>query len=122
MLGVEFGIFLAAPVAVFAGLDRGETPDSLRRLIDCTGVQYDAEFLPSSQLRYASGVLHAAAGNHVARAWPCRVAFVIERPMTARRERSSPTRCARRGREDQRQRLGVRSRGKESSAARRSVS
>jgi len=64
MLGVEFGIFLAAPVAVFAGLDRGETPDSLRRLIDRTGVQYDTEFLPSSQLRYASGILRAAAGNH----------------------------------------------------------
>jgi DNA-binding CsgD family transcriptional regulator len=53
-------------VAVFAGLDRGETPDSLRRLIDRTGVHYDAEFLPSSQLRYASGVLRAAAGNHKA--------------------------------------------------------
>jgi DNA-binding CsgD family transcriptional regulator len=66
MLGVEFGIFLAAPVAVFAGLERGETPDSLRRLIDRTGVQYDTEFLPSSQLRYASGILRAAAGNHEA--------------------------------------------------------
>jgi len=53
-------------VAVFAGLDLGETPDSLRRLLDRTGVQYDAEFLPSSQLRYASGVLRAAAGNHEA--------------------------------------------------------
>jgi DNA-binding CsgD family transcriptional regulator len=51
---------------VLAGLDRDETPDSLRRLIDRTGVQYDEEFLPSSQLRYASGVLRAAAGKHEA--------------------------------------------------------
>jgi hypothetical protein len=48
------------------GLDRGETPDSLRRLIDRTGVRYDTEFMPNAQLRYASGVLRAAAGNHEA--------------------------------------------------------
>jgi hypothetical protein len=29
-------------------------------------VRYDTEFLPSSQMRYASGVLRAAAGNHEA--------------------------------------------------------
>ena len=52
--------------AVLAGLDRDETPDSLRQLIDRTGIRYDTEFLPSSQLRYASGVLRAAAGNHEA--------------------------------------------------------
>jgi DNA-binding CsgD family transcriptional regulator len=63
--------------AVLAGLDRDETPDSLRRLIDRTpeslrlvvdraGVRHEAEFLVSSQLRYASGVLRAAAGNHEA--------------------------------------------------------
>jgi DNA-binding CsgD family transcriptional regulator len=51
---------------VLAGLERDETPDALRRLIDRTGVRYDTEFLPSSQLRYASGVLRAAAGNHEA--------------------------------------------------------
>ena len=52
--------------AVLAGLERDETPDSLRRLIDRTGVRYDTEFTSSSQLRYASGVLRAAAGNHEA--------------------------------------------------------
>ena len=48
------------------GLERDETPDSLRRLIDRAGIRYDTEFTPSSQLRYASGVLRAAAGNHEA--------------------------------------------------------
>ena len=38
----------------------------MRQLIDRTGIRYDTEFLPSSQLRYASGVLRAAAGNHEA--------------------------------------------------------
>ena len=52
--------------AVLAGLDRDETPESLRQLIDRSGIRYDTEFLPSSQLRYASGVLRAAAGNHAA--------------------------------------------------------
>ena len=51
---------------VLAGLERDVTPDSLRRLIDRTGIRYDTEFSPSSQLRYASGVLRAAAGNHEA--------------------------------------------------------
>jgi DNA-binding CsgD family transcriptional regulator/tetratricopeptide (TPR) repeat protein len=65
LLGAEF-LVLAVAAAVLAGLERGETPDSLRRLIDRTGVRYDTEFAPSSQLRYASGVLRAAAGNHEA--------------------------------------------------------
>jgi DNA-binding CsgD family transcriptional regulator len=65
LLGVEF-LVVAVSAAVLAGLDRDETPDSLRRLIDRTGVRYDTEFLPSSQLRYASGVLRAASGNHEA--------------------------------------------------------
>ena len=65
LLGAEF-LVLAVSAAVLAGLERDETPDSLRRLIDRTGVRYDTEFLPSSQLRYASGVLRAAAGNHEA--------------------------------------------------------
>ena len=51
---------------MLAGLDRDETPESLRQLIDRSGIRYDTEFLPSSQLRYASGVLRAAAGNHEA--------------------------------------------------------
>jgi len=57
---------LAVSTAVVAGLDRDETPESLRQLIDRTGVRYDTEFVPSSWLRYASGVLRAAAGNHEA--------------------------------------------------------
>src|SRR5829696_4848827 len=65
LLGAEF-LVLAVSSAVLAGLERDETPDSLRRLIDDSGVRYDTEFLPSSQLRYASGVLRAAAGNHEA--------------------------------------------------------
>jgi hypothetical protein len=52
--------------AVLAGLDRDESPASLRRLIDSTGIGYDTDFLPSSQLRYASGALCAAAGDHAA--------------------------------------------------------
>jgi len=59
-------VVLAVSAAVLAGLERDETPDSLRRLIDRTGIRYDTEFSPSSQLRYASGVLRAAAGNHEA--------------------------------------------------------
>ena len=65
LLGAEFaGLGVAA--AVLAGLDREETPDSLRRLIDGAGVRYDTEFMPNALLRYASGVLRAAAGNHEA--------------------------------------------------------
>jgi DNA-binding CsgD family transcriptional regulator len=65
LLGAEF-LVLAVAAAVLAGLERDETPDSLRRLIDSTGVRYDTEFLPSCRLHYASGVLRAAAGNHEA--------------------------------------------------------
>jgi DNA-binding CsgD family transcriptional regulator len=65
LLGARFLVF-AVSAAVLAGLERDETPDALRRLIDRTGVRYDAEFTSSSQLRYASGVLRAAAGNHEA--------------------------------------------------------
>ena len=65
LLGARF-LVLAVSAAVLAGLERDETPDSLRRLIDRTGVRYDDEFTSSSQLRYASGVLRAAAGNHEA--------------------------------------------------------
>ena len=65
LLGARF-LILAVSAAVLAGLERDESPDSLRRLIDRTGVRYDEEFTSSSQLRYASGVLRAAAGNHEA--------------------------------------------------------
>jgi DNA-binding CsgD family transcriptional regulator len=65
LLGAEY-VGLAVAAAVLAGLDRDESPASLRRLIDATGFRYDTDFLPSSQLRYASGVLHAALGDHAA--------------------------------------------------------
>jgi DNA-binding CsgD family transcriptional regulator len=65
LLGAEY-VVLAVSAAVLAGLDRDETPEGLRRLIDRSGLRYDTEFLPSSQLRFASGVLRAAAGNHAA--------------------------------------------------------
>ena len=65
ILGAEFA-GLAVAAAVLAGLDRDETPESLRRLIDGAGIRYDTEFMPNALLRYASGVLRAAAGNHEA--------------------------------------------------------
>jgi DNA-binding CsgD family transcriptional regulator len=65
LLGAEFLVF-AVSAAVQAGLERDETPASLRRLIDRTGVRFDTEFTPSTQLLYASGLLRAAAGNHQA--------------------------------------------------------
>jgi len=65
LLGAEFA-GLAVAAAVLAGLDRDEAPESLRRLIDGAGVRYDTEFMPNAPLRYASGVLRAAAGNHEA--------------------------------------------------------
>ncbi len=64
-LGAEF-VVIAVSAAVLAGLERDESPESLRRLIDRVGIRYDTEFAPSSQLRYASGLLRAAAGNHEA--------------------------------------------------------
>jgi DNA-binding CsgD family transcriptional regulator len=63
LLGTEFA-GLAVTAAVLAGLEREEPPDSLRRVIDRAGVRYDTEFIPNATLRYASGVLRAAAGNH----------------------------------------------------------
>jgi DNA-binding CsgD family transcriptional regulator len=65
LLGARFLVF-AVSAAVLAGLERDETPASLRRLIDDVGVWYDSDFTSSSQLRYASGVLRAAAGRHEA--------------------------------------------------------
>ena len=65
LLGGEFAS-LGVAAAVLSGLDRDEAPDSLRRLIDTAGVGYDTEFIPNAPLRYASGVLRAASGNHEA--------------------------------------------------------
>jgi DNA-binding CsgD family transcriptional regulator len=65
LLGVEF-VVLAVSTAVLVGLEREKTHESLRRLITEAGIGYDADFSPSTQLRYASGVLRAAAGNHEA--------------------------------------------------------
>jgi DNA-binding CsgD family transcriptional regulator len=62
LLGVEF-VVLAVSTSVIAGLERDETPESLRRLVERVGIRYDTEFSPSSQLRYASALLRAAAGN-----------------------------------------------------------
>jgi len=62
MLGTEF-VVLAVSAAVLAGLERDETPGALRRLIEDAGIRYDTEFSPSSQLRYASSKVRAAAGN-----------------------------------------------------------
>ncbi len=66
LVGSEFVIVMAVPAAVLAGLDRDATPESLRRLVDDADVRCDAELPASSQLRYASGLLRAAAGNHEA--------------------------------------------------------
>jgi DNA-binding CsgD family transcriptional regulator/tetratricopeptide (TPR) repeat protein len=65
-VGSDFVLVLAVPAAVTAGLDRGATIDSLRRLIDDTGVRDDTPFMARSLVRYCSGLLRAAAGNHEA--------------------------------------------------------
>jgi DNA-binding CsgD family transcriptional regulator len=65
LLGAEY-LVMAVSSAVLAGLERDKTPDSLRRLVHRAGVRLDDEFVPSYLLRHASGVLHAAAGNHEA--------------------------------------------------------
>jgi DNA-binding CsgD family transcriptional regulator len=65
LLGAEF-VGLAVTAAVLAGLDRDETPDALRLLVDRCGVRYDTDFIPNAVLRYAEGVLRAAAGDHSA--------------------------------------------------------
>ena len=63
LLGTEF-VVLAVAAAVLCGLEREESPESLRRLIDRVGARYDTEFSPSTQLRQASAAVRAAAGNH----------------------------------------------------------
>jgi DNA-binding CsgD family transcriptional regulator len=62
LLGAEFLVLGVA--ALLAGLERGARPESLRRMADRSGVLSDPDFLPGSQLRYASAVLKAAAGDH----------------------------------------------------------
>src|SRR6202012_1466249 len=59
-------LVFAVAAAVLTGLERDETPESLRRLTERASVWYDEDFTSSSQLRYASGALRAAAGNHEA--------------------------------------------------------
>jgi DNA-binding CsgD family transcriptional regulator len=65
LFGTEF-VVIALSAAVLAGLERDETPESLRRLIDDAAISGDSDFSRSTQLDYASGVLRAAAGNHEA--------------------------------------------------------
>jgi tetratricopeptide (TPR) repeat protein len=65
LFGAEF-VVIALSAAVLAGLERDETPESLRRLIDDAAISGNSDFSPSTQLGYASGVLRAAAGNHEA--------------------------------------------------------
>jgi hypothetical protein len=116
LLGAEF-LVTAVSTAVLAGLERDETPDSLRGLINRTGVRFDPEFLPSAQLLYASGVLRAAAGNHEAAIGELR-SCAVDHPVlggenpgdrrrpflwpssavTRRRAHWPPRRCAARGR------------------------
>jgi hypothetical protein len=49
LLGAEFPLVLAVSAAVLAGLERDETPASLRRLIDRTGARLDVEREPCRQ-------------------------------------------------------------------------
>ena len=66
LLGARF-LVLAVSAAVLVGLERDETPDSLRRLIDRTGVRFDPEFTPSAQLLYTAGVsvrMHTYPATH----------------------------------------------------------
>ena len=65
LVGSDFVISVAVPVAVLAGLDRGTTIESLRRLVNDTGVR-ESSFIAHALARYASGVLRAAAGRHEA--------------------------------------------------------
>jgi DNA-binding CsgD family transcriptional regulator len=66
LLGSEFVLLLAVPAAVVVGLEREESPQRLRELIERTDLPQDTDFLASSHVRYVSGLLRAAAGNHAA--------------------------------------------------------
>jgi DNA-binding CsgD family transcriptional regulator len=66
LVGSEFALVLAVPVAVLAGLDRGEAPGTLRGLIERAGLGEDSELMANSQLRYASALVRAAADDHEA--------------------------------------------------------
>jgi DNA-binding CsgD family transcriptional regulator len=65
LVGSDFVVAVAVPVAVLARLDRGATIESLRRLVDDTHVR-DSSFIAHPLARHASGVLRAAAGRHEA--------------------------------------------------------
>jgi DNA-binding CsgD family transcriptional regulator len=65
LLGAEF-VVLAVAALVLAGLERDESHRSLRHVLERPDVRHDTEFSPSTQLRFASGALRAAAGNHEA--------------------------------------------------------
>ncbi len=66
LMGAEFVIVVAAPMAVLAGIERDTTLASLRRLLDHPAIRKESAFLARSLTRYSSGVLRAAAGNHEA--------------------------------------------------------
>jgi DNA-binding CsgD family transcriptional regulator len=66
LVGSDFVVVLAVPAGVRAGLERGATVESLRRLVDRTGVREDTSFIAHALARYSSGVLRAAAGRHEA--------------------------------------------------------
>ena len=66
LVGSEFVVALAAPQAVLAGLDRDATPDSLRGLLEGTGLSGDTDFIVRGLVRHASAAIRAVAGNHEA--------------------------------------------------------
>jgi DNA-binding CsgD family transcriptional regulator len=66
LMGAEFVVVVAAPMAVLAGIERDTTLASLRRLLDHPAVREESAFLARALTRYSSGVLRAAAGNHEA--------------------------------------------------------
>jgi DNA-binding CsgD family transcriptional regulator len=66
LAGSQFVMVMAAPAAVLVGLEREAPHEDLRRVIERAGVQKDTELPASAQLRYASGILRAASGNHEA--------------------------------------------------------
>jgi DNA-binding CsgD family transcriptional regulator/tetratricopeptide (TPR) repeat protein len=66
LMGAEFVVVVAVPMAVLAGIERDTTLDSLRRLIDRPAVREESAFLARALARYSSGVLRAAGGNHEA--------------------------------------------------------
>jgi DNA-binding CsgD family transcriptional regulator len=66
LVGSDFVVIVAVPMAILTGLERGATVESLRRLLDATGVREGTTFIAHTLARYSSGVLRAAAGRHEA--------------------------------------------------------